>query len=564
MGFLLVLVCVAGAIFGTGNASAEPSLEQRCIAAGLVSPLEFDGFTFNHHPEKDREVRATDNFLSPAEIDTSFDAVIAGLPEACNGRYSRKGLLKLQFKASRGGDRWRSLRKGWEEIHWSERYLPSGRRSYPEYLPYDGSVEYEDYSPIASQQSTNNPPLSPYVYFMTHQNTGSLGLGCAVASRARLKLEIVDDASRAIVAVRLIDLLIEIDSWAQARCQGKFSIQDSAAARRCGKRVVGGLPGGPPTIWGVKADRVSCSRASAVAQKALQVPAFSQGSLAAQEVDGWRCFFGFRGAAACLQGSKRVYLIAREGIREKCSGAPKGVKKLSVANTSCEVAAGLATQVLQDPSKELVGAQEAAGAIWSCAALRYFGSDDRMTNDYHCFSGEAMVSFELNDPKERIVPVEPTAIPPEVILPGKGPSALFSLTPELKFGESAKWTKKKVLLPIEVEAALVGQKARLELVTFKAECTWTSDESQDTPICPSTKRVGTSTRSTVLKPSQLVYFAPRKYRGNWIYRLTVKTEPFSYNGLAYRRTSHAATASMINEAANCDLNPWCHPKKNGR
>ena len=581
---LLLALLVASAVslaYGVSLASAELTPEQRCIAAGLVLPEESRGYTFNHHPEKDHEIRATDNYLAAAEIASSFEAIVADLPATCRGHFSRRGLIKLQFKSSKGGDRWRSIRKGWEEIQWSERYLDPPKPTLVERqvttgsseLPPSGSIEYEVEEPattrrgssqVTREYSSSDPPLSPFVAVRSQQNIGSLGLGCAVASRARLKLEIVDDATKAILAVRLVEIPIAVDSWFRARCQGEFSIQDSAAAQRCGKQVIGGAPGGPPAVWGVKVQRVACGRAAAVAQEALQEPAFSQRSIAIQEVDGWRCFYGHRGAAACLQGPKRVFLVARKRAGEKCAAAPRGIKGVSVAKTSCEVGIGLASQVQQDPSKELLATLQFGSSTWSCAALRYLDSDDRSIVDYHCFSGEAMVTFEVASSKDRLVPVEPTAIAPEVILPGKGPAALFALTPELKFGERAKWTKRKAFLPIEVEPALVGRKARLELVESEAECSWTADEGQTSPICPTSKRVGASTRLITLEATQLVYFAPRKHRGNWLYRLTVKTRPFTYNGLSYRRTSHVAIASVINEADKCEINPWCHPNKNRR
>lgn len=575
---LAVLVGATVLAAGVGRAAAD-SPEQRCIAAGLVTPLETRGFVFNHHPEKDREIRATDNYLASAEIAAEFEAVIADLPAACRGHFSRRGLIKLQFKASKGGERWRSIRKGWEEIYWGQRYLdppkvdPVERRyttvvegpSFPAVPEYEVDEEpsfREESTTVFYEEPPNEPPLSPFVDVRSQQNTGSLGLGCATAGRARIKLEIVDDATKAIVAVRLLSIPIPVDSWFRARCAGRFSIQDSSGAKRCG-RLVGGAPGGPPALWGVKVQRVGCGAATAIGQQALQLPAFSQGSIAPQRVDGWACFYGHRGAAACLQGQKRIFLVARKRTGEQCDG-PRGVRKLSVANASCEAAAAVASQIQQDPGKDVFSTRQAGGGTWSCSAIRYLDSDDRVILDYHCFSGTAMAVFEVPAFKGSLVPTEPTSVAPEVIFPGSGPAELFALTPELKFGENAKWTKHKAFLPIEVEPALVGQKAYLELVAQKAECTWTADEGQDSPICPTRRRVGTSKRSITLEPTQLVYFAPRKRRGNWLYRLTVKTRPFTYNGLSYRRTSHVATAVMINEADNCEINPWCHPNKKGK
>ena len=573
----LLVAAAAGLVPGAEHASAELSLEQRCIAGGLVLPVESRGYTFNHHPEKDREIRATDNFLAPAEIATEFEAIIADLPAACGGGFSRQGQIKLQFKATGGGGEWRPIRNGWEEIHWGERYLDppkptlvehrvlpcgpreSGPPGFPEYAVEEPTLTCDSY--VVREYSSSDPPRSPFVSFRSQQNIGSLGLGCATASRARIKLSIVNDATKAIAAVRLINVTIPVESWYQARCLGKFSIQDKAAARRCPQRAIGAVPGGPPTVWGVKSERVSCARASAVAQEALQEPAFSQGLASPQDVGDWHCFFARRGAVTCLQGAKRVHLTARRSVRERCEGAPRGVKRLGVAETSCEVAFGLLNQIQLDPSKDPFEMYGLGSDAWSCAYLQRFDSDDRVTLSYHCFAGKAMVGFEIAASKDRVVPVEPAVIAAEVILPGTGPAALFALTPEMKFGERVKWTRHEALLPIEVEPALVGRRAQLELVEFKAECTWTADQGQTSPICPTSKRVGASRRTVSLKASQLIHFVPRKHRGNWLYRLTIKTPPFSYNGLSYRRTSHSLTASVVNEAANCEINPWCHPNK---
>jgi hypothetical protein len=542
--FCILTVCMAGGLLLTSvNATAaELSLEQRCIAAGLPDLQEFRGYTFNHHPEKDREIRATDNFLAGAEVVSSFEAIIANLPDECDGHFHRDGVLKLQFQASLGARKWYSHRKGWEPIHWEERFLPANTRSpYPVYGPSTG------------------PLPSPFVGFGSQQNSNSLGLGCALGGRAKIKLDIVDDSSGAIVAVRLFSYPTQVESWYRARCQGKFSIHDSAAARRCPRRIVGAWAASSPLIWGVKATRVNCGRASTLAQAALEQPSFSQGSVAAQRVSGWECFYAQRGAVSCRKRRKHVYVIARGGIGEKCSGAPKRVKALRAVKVPCELAIALAGAV-QNGSAGDSGEYSLGDRSWSCVSFGFLGSDDRPTSKNHCFSHGAMVSFELAE-DGRLIPAEPTTIPVEVVLPGEGTDALFTLTPELEFGEEWKWTRKSISVPVEVEPALVGQRARVEVVKFKAECTWTKDVGQTEPICPSRRRVGGSARHLTLRDSQLVYVGPGEHRGNWIYRLNVSTRPFTYNGIRYGRTSHVTWAYVINNAAHCEWNPWCHPNK---
>lgn len=535
---VVLFVVLTGVVcLGSGTAAAsELPLEQRCIAAGLVPPQEYHGYAFNHHPEKDREVRASENFISPAEVDAQVDAVIADLPTACSGHFHREGQLKLEFEASKGGRRWHPLRAGWEEIHWSQRYLPPTGTTY-------------------ESEGEGGEEPSPFTSFGAGQNDGTLGLGCALKARAKIKLVIVDDATGAIVGIRFLYLPVTVDPWFQARCLGKFSIHDVADARRCPRRPIGAAPGGRPLAWGMKVEGVGCGAAATIAQKALEVPTYSQVSPLSQSVDGWRCLYANRPAVACLQGSKHVYLIARRGVSESC-GKVRGVTGLSVAGVSCDVATELAGVARQTAVGQPFS-QSAGGAVWSCAAYVYLELGDHQLATYHCFSSGALVTFKIKS-RERVVPVEPGSIPPEVILPAEGPASLFALTPELDFGDDWKWGSHKVLVPIEAEPALVGRVATVEVVAFKAKCEWTSDVGQDSPICLSRKRVGRSQRRLTLQATQLVFFAPRRNRGNWEYRMRVATKPFSYNGLSYRKTSHVTWAYMINEAEHCERNPWCY------
>jgi hypothetical protein len=529
---LLLALLLTALGSGVSVASAELPLEQRCIAAGLVPPQEYRAYAFNHHPEKDRQIRSSENFISPAEVAAEMQGVFADVPAVCGGHFHREALLKMEFTASRGKG-WHPLRSGWEEIHWYQHHLP----------------------PIGISYAGEGEELSPFISFQAHQNNGSLGLGCALEARARIKMSIVDDSTGAIVAIRFLDLPIAVDKWFQARCLGKFSIQDVGEARRCPQRPVGAAPGGKPLAWGVKVERVGCATATALGQKALEVPSYSQSAPTSQLVDGWRCLYANRPAAACLRGSKHIYMIARKGVSERCDGV-KGVTGLSAAGTSCEVAGELAAAIRRTATGQPL-TQEAGGALWSCAAFTYLDLDDRQLALYHCFSDGVLVTFKIKG-KGRVVPLEPEAVSPEAILPAGGPASLFALTPELRFGDDWKLTPHKVFVPIEVENALVGQVAQVEVAAFKAQCEWTNDASEDSPICPSRKRVGGSQRRFALQENQLVFFAPQKNRGNWIYRMRVETKPFSSNGLAYRRTSHVTWAYMINAAAHCERSPWCH------
>ncbi|HWJ42591.1 MAG TPA: hypothetical protein VNR67_04080, partial [Solirubrobacterales bacterium] len=458
---------------------------------------------------------------------------IADLPPPCRGHFHRNGQVKLEYRASRGGKRWRPLRAGWEEIDWEQRFLP------PTGVTYQGEGD--------------DP--SPFTAFRASQGDISLGLGCALKARARVKLAIVDEASGAIVAIRLLDLPIAVDGWFRARCQGKFSIHDVGAARRCPRRAIGAVPGGKPLVWGVKAERIGCGAASAVAQRALQAPAYAQGAPTSQEVEGWRCHYANRPAVACLRGSRRVYMIARGGVGESCGGV-RGARGFSVVGAPCEVAAELVGAVPRNPPGQPFG-HEAGGRTWFCAAYIHLEPEDRQQATYHCFSGGALVTFVVKG-KDRVVPVEPESIPAEAILPAEGPASLFTLTPELRFGDGWKWTSRKLFAQVEAEPALAGQPAGVEVIAYRAKCEWTSDPGEDVPICPSRRRVGRTLRRISLTEDQLIFFAPRQVRGNWIYRMRITTKPFSLGRLRYGRTSHVTWAYMINDAAHCERNPWCY------
>lgn len=524
----VVLVVLGIAAPAAATAAPLPgSLEEQCIAAGTVAPEELRGYVFNHHPEKKREPRATDNYLTVLETVAEFHGLIAQLPEACSGHFSRSVLVKAEFRAGGDPDRWRSVRGRWERLEVSQRYL--------------------DYS-------ADPPTPSPYGEFRGLQNANTFGLGCTIDARVKLKLEIVNEGNGAIIARRVVELPLPVDSWFRARCQGEFSIQDSAAAQRCGQRVIGGAA----IIWGVKAQGVGCARASAVAQKALQEPSFNQGELLEQRVDGWRCFYGHRGAASCHRGDKHVYIIARGGgIAEKCATAPRGVKHLQATGTSCEVAAALALAVQGDPPTSLLVSHEANGLVWSCPAFRYLGEGDLMVNAYDCFSGGALISFDVVASKsERLVPVLPTAVPADVLFPPAGAIG-FPQTPMLLF-DYQRWAHGKVLLRLKADEALVGHRARIKIEKGTMECTWTADAFEDTPLCDPPRWLGRPVvRQITLEPEQQVSVGRRLHRGNWEYRVTVTTAPFVHEGIAYTKAKAATSASVVNEADNCSANPWC-------
>lgn len=560
---LLLLTCCLFAVAAARSWSAEmSSVAERCIANGLVDFQEATGSTFNHHPEKQRELRGTDTFLTSLETDTSFQGVIADLPAYCQGSFHREGSIKLLFKTTKRG--WRPIYKAWTPIKWEthDLYDRRARDPGPEYFPDEEQGSGEVEHATASVAGDRGTP-SPWVRFETHQNTNTLGLGCTVASRAAVKLLIVDDQTSAIVAARVYTVPIQIESWYLARCLRKFSLESQAHAKRCSQRAIAG----GPSLWKVRVKRVSCDLGRRVAQAALQLPAYSEGATVAQQVEGWRCYYASRGAVSCQRGSRHIYTQLRSGAGDKCerSAAPAGVKSLKALGASCGVASELASSILAEPGSPSPVGKVAGGGGWDCAARRFLAYEDQMTGSYNCFSGRAAVSFSLPKPKQRLIPSEQTVIPAGVVLPGQGHEQLFTITPEIKFSENAKWTRSEILISFTAEPALVGQRADIKLEKLTAKCEWTSDEMQDTPICPSMRRTGRAQRrSIVLEGSQTIEVGPRKRRGNWIYRLTVSTRPFSLHSLSYRKTSHAFSFWMIYAATHCERNPWCHHRPKQR
>lgn len=557
----LAIICCLLAAATSSASGAEPSLPERCMANGLIDLQDATGSTFNHHPEKKRELRSTDHFLSSLETDTSFAGAIADLPTYCGGSFHREGSIKLLFKTTKWG--WRPLYKAWQPITWFQECLEEPTtRSKPEYLPLPETSEEIVYALRTGDDCTR----SPWLRFSTHQNRNTFGLGCTTASRARLKLLIVDDQTSAIIAARLYTIPIQVESWYLARCLGRFSIQEQKPARRCSEQLIGGFPNGGPSLWSVRVKRVGCNSALKIGRRALRLPAFSEGAFTAQSVKRWKCYYASRGAVSCERRGRHIFMKLRGGVGERCKTpiSPAGVKALRVVGSSCQLAAELATQLQAEPGVPSPVTREAGGFDWACAFQRYFEYDDRSVSRYYCYSGDAAIAFNFAEPKNRLIPVEQVAMSPGVILPGQGPKQLFTLTPEIKFSERVKWTRTKILLPLTVEPALVGKKARLKLEKLTAKCEWTSDEGQTSPICPSTRSVGTTRRNIVLKDSQTINVGPRKHRGNWVYRLTISTPAFSLRSLDYRETSHTLNFWMVNAATHCERNPWCHPNKKHR
>jgi hypothetical protein len=110
-----------------------------------------------------------------------------------------------------------------------------------------------------------------------------------------------------------------------------------------------------------------------VAQAALEAPQLSEG-LAAARVDGWQCWFPDRGGIVdCLQGDKRVYLVARRSYAGRCKASPPLLTQVNVLGTGCDAVEGVVAAVAAEPRTALRVASDVDGVSWSCAAYRALG-----------------------------------------------------------------------------------------------------------------------------------------------------------------------------------------------
>jgi hypothetical protein len=508
------------------------SLEESCIAAGTVLPTGINGFMFNHHPEKKREARASDHYQTALETVAEFQGTVPRMPAPCEGHFTQVVLGKAEFQAARSPHRWRSLRRRWER------------------LPLNVNV---------LEFVGDPPPLSSYATFGGQQGLNTFGLGCTLRGRVDLRLEVVDEADQAIIAIRDMRLPLPVDSWFRARCLGRLSIQESSGARHCGQAAAA-KAGRGPTVWGVKIVRMGCAQAMAVARRAFEAPSFLRDTVDEVKVGSWSCYFSHRGAAGCTRGRSRLFLVDLRGhTGEQCAKGLAAVRSVTQAGTSCAVAQELIRASAAAPRTSTALTLAAGGASFTCGVESSLGMGDRMEYAYACAAGGAVVSFRILEPKSaRMIPVAPTTIPSEVKLPPAGLLG-FPRTPKLKFGYAVIHGN-QVWLPLEVDPALVGREGILEITIGTMSCEWTADPSDTDPTCGTLHRQGPVRRRTVvLQANQEILIGPDRHNGNWDYAVWMKTKAFVSDGLPYTHAAGWGYAILINHATNCAANPWCHP-----
>ena len=528
----VALVACLVAVPGVASAAPQPgSLEEQCVAAGTELPLSVEGYYFNHHPEKKREPRGGDDFLTVLETVVEFGGLIPAMPAACAGTYERRVFALAEFRGTRTGSRWNRLEKRWGQVPVFDREIRT--KTYPY-------------------------PPSPIAAFDAHFNTNTFGLGCTTAGRLKFKLEVVDVAHDVAVARRTGQTVsLPVDSWFQARCLGRFSIQESGDARSCGVRLLGSSGRVEPTQWGVKVKRVGCDAAARVAEQLLRLPAFIQRSVATQGVGSWRCYLGHRGAAACSKGAQRLFMLARGNDSARCEGVRKAIDRLRAEGVACDAALALAIAVRTQPQSFLQLQLEAAGQSWDCTALQRLGDEDLLINRYACFAASALVTFEVPNPSgQREVPVLPTTVAADVAFPPPGLLG-FPKRPFLRF-DYQRHRGGRIKLPLNADEVLVGRRARLEITTYTEQCVESADPFEDALFCFNRKQVGKPVRRAVtLATTQMVDLGRIPKRGNWEFIVTATTEAFTEGGIAYEEKVVSGYAGVANDVGKCPGNPLC-------
>ena len=511
-------------------APAPGSQEADCIAAATIPAREFNSFSFNHHPEKHHKPRPTETY-KPAELVTEFAGRIARLPDGCTQGFRREMFVKTQFKSTRH-KRWRSQTKAWHRLTVSH-----------------ASISGEGYP----------APDSSFDWFTDLQVIGAVKLGCATASRVRLKIDVVDKRNGAIVAMRYLTYPSQVDSWFQARCFGRFSIHH-LKLRDCHQKVGGRQPEGGIALWGIEARRVGCSVARTVALSAISAPPFSEGSYAEQRILGWHCLYGHRGVLTCLRGSRRIDLRAGRGRSigahiKKCGGRRIGLGVKLALRAPCQAAAKLNSTLMTVTPPGMAVKTNALGTPWSCAAVRELGQDDRLHDVYNCYSSGGLVVVDVPESKDRLHPSYPSSIPVDVKLPPAG-STGFPQPPQMKFEYGIIKRQSGVYVRLKVGPPLVRRIASLRIETERLHCEWT--DTLQVPLCHPEKRGGkTTTRKVRLKLKQLVRLGPYRRHGNWGFRVEARTMPFSQGATSYKKGAAYRNAKYVNEASHCSRSPFC-------
>lgn len=525
-----VAICLLAApASGDVSTGGSPS-KLDCVAAATVPIAELDALTYNRHPEREGKPKVTESEYATAFELSRFRGLVQDLG-ACGAAYDRRGSFRYEFLGSKTRSRWVSLSDRWKPLV----FMPRS-------------------SPVSAEVTTT----SPFIEFSGFETLGTQQLGCVIAARMVLRIDVVEKSTGAIVARQEVAHPVQVDPWFRARCLGRISIHVRTAP--CSKRIVAARAGSPPRFWSVEVRGLDCRIAIKIASKAIATDSFGEGRLVEQRIGGWWCAYAHVAAGACTKERRQVYFSSEGGGTTsaglECTAAPKGVRSLRVHGASCDISAELASaavgQAGREPSEFPVG-----GAAWRCVS-RLLGAeaDDRSLYGYLCRSEGSIVTFRALG-TERLEPVVPSAPGPDVQFP-VGPS--FPLPVSMALAHNDRYEENgRIFLRLKVDPVLVGVAATVEIKRFTMQCSWTADVMETSPACFSRRPFGQPRKQRiVLGAEQPIFVAPLRRRKNWEYKVSVTSDPFTSNGLPIEAGHVATFAWDLNDTKNCKLNPWCY------
>lgn len=476
---LLLLAGLATFILTPGSAlgteSDQVPIEQRCVAASMTVPALFHTLAYNRHPQSKTE--------SLTYVDVYGN--VRRLPRFCVERYRRFGYFKIEIKSTTSRGKWIPVERAWKPLD-----LAFGDEEIER--PY---FRISSYSQRAERKR--------------HRN-----LGCVTQVKTKLKLELQDRQTFAVIAARFVELPGEIDSWRTARCGGQLSIRDEA--RPCPQQVYGVTTTSVRT-WDVRALAVSCRTAARVGQRAL-IGYNSDGDLDPRRISGWTCYYSQNAAVGCRRGRARIYVVTNRGrqhIGAHCSS--DDVQQLVALGSNCSTARQLSLEIASSSTPST--STQIDGRRWRCLARQVVP-----LIRYQCFAPRAAITFLRPDPAAN--QPHPTTIPAGTIYPGGGAAAI-GRTPLVRI-EDTDQVGGQVEIELLTEEGLIGRPAQIRVSLWKWRRLSPSDIYRQ-------RRIGKpQIRTFILEATeQRVVVGPAHTHGDWSYEIRIMTPAFTSGPARY-------------------------------
>lgn len=447
-------------------------------------PAFFRTLAYNRHPQSKTE--------SLTYVDVFGN--VRRSPRPCIERYRRYGYFKIEIKSTTSRGKWIPLEENWKPLE-----LAFGDEEIPH--PY---FHISDYSQRA-------------------ENKQQLNLGCVTRVKAKLRLELQDRQTYAVIAARSVELTGEIDSWRTARCKGQLSIRDGA--RPCPQPIYG-VTTTSVRSWDLKALRVSCRTAARLGQRAM-IGYISDGNLDPRRLFGWTCYYSQNAAVGCRRRGARIYVNTNRGRQHIGRHCPSEVQELVVVGAGCATAQQLAQVVASSSTPVLT--TRVGGKSWRCVS-HWIAPLIRS----QCYGARAAVSFLRPDPAA--TGPYPTEIPAGTIYPGGGVAAI-ARTPLLQI-TSTDAVDGQVEFEITTEEALIGVAAQMRITSWKWDCR---------ERCRRHRIGGAEVRSfTIASTEQRVWVGPLHTHGNWMYEVSITTPAFTTGPARYASAKATADYLMLN------------------